>query len=193
MYDCLLRLCERLRVDYFLTRQLVISNNPMRSIDLFRFEQYPTGGITMKKICAAIGCASVFSVSVAQGAEYFIYQDPAGRIVLSNTTPPPAAEVIKRYELQDVTDEEVRAAREREHAFWQRLKDEELAESNRKLAESNFKLTQAIITAAALRDSEPDVIQVAVSDAFPFNRFHSGRLPPRGRLPTGFRPHPRLR
>jgi hypothetical protein len=208
MYDCLLRLCERLRVDYFLTRQLVISNNPMRSIDSFRFEQYPIGGITMKKICAAIGCAWVFSVSVAQGAEYFIYQDPAGRIVLSNTTPPPAAEVIKRYELQDVTDEEVRAAREREHAFWQRLKDEEIAESNRKLAESNYRLAQAIITAAALRDWEPDVVQVAVSDAFPFDGFHTGRLqqrgrlfdgfhtgrlPQRGHLNSGFRPHSRFR
>ena len=75
----------------------------------------------MKKICAAIGCAWVFNVSVAQGAEYFIYQYLARKIVLSNTTPPPAAEVIKRYELQDVTDEAVRAAREREHAFWQRL------------------------------------------------------------------------
>jgi hypothetical protein len=176
----------------FLTRQLVISNNPMRLIDLFRFK-HSIGGIAMKTGLAVIGCAWVFSAWVAQGAEYFIYQDPAGKIVLSNTTPPPAAEVIKRYELQDVTDEEVRAAREREHAFWQRLKDEELAESNRKLAESNYQLTQAIITAAALRDSDPDVIQVAVSDAFPFNRFHSGRLPPRGRLPNGFRPHPRLR
>ena len=147
----------------------------------------------MKKICAAIGCAWIFSAWVAQGAEYFIYQAPAGKIVLSNTTPPPEAKVIKRDQLPDVTDEEVRAAREREHAFWQRLKDEELAESNRKMAESNFKLTQAIITAAALRDSEPDVIQVAVSDAFPFNRFHSGRLPQRGHLNSGFRGHGRFR
>jgi hypothetical protein len=102
--------------------------------------------------------------------------------------------VIKRYELQDVTDEEVRAALEREQAFWQRLKDEELAESNRRLAESNYKLAQAIITAAALRDWEPDVlVQVAVTDAFPFDRFRSGRLQQRGRLPDGFRRHSRFR
>ncbi len=148
----------------------------------------------MKKICAAIGCAWVFSVSVAQGAEYFIYQDPAGRIVLSNTTPPPEAKVIKRDELPDVTDEEVRVAREREHAFWQRLKDEELAESKRKLAESNYQLAQAVITAAALRGSDPDVlVQVAVSDAFPLDRFHRGRLPQRGHLNSGFRGHGRFR
>lgn len=147
----------------------------------------------MKEKFAAIACAWVFSASVAQGAEYFIYQDPAGKIVLSNTTPPPAAEVIKRYELEDVTDEAVRAAREREHAFWQRLKDEELAESNRKLAESNYRLAQAVVAAAALRDLEPNVVQVAVTNAFPFARFHSGRLQQRGHLHDGFRRHSRLR
>jgi hypothetical protein len=148
----------------------------------------------MKQIFTAISCALIFSASVAQGAEYFIYQDPAGKVVLSNITPPPAAEVIKRYELQDVTDEEVRAAQERQHSLWLRLKDEELAESNRKLAESNYRLAQAIITAAALRELEPDVlVQVAVSDAFPFDRFHSGRFQQRGRLHDGFGRHSRLR
>ena len=148
----------------------------------------------MRKIFAAIGCAWIFSAWVAQAAEYLVYQDPAGKIVLSNLTPPPAAEVIKRYELPDVTDEEVRASQEREHAFWQRLKDEELAESNRKLAESNYRLAQAIITAGALRDWEPDMlVQVAVSDAFPFDRFHRGRLPQRGHLNSGFRGHGRFR
>jgi hypothetical protein len=147
----------------------------------------------MKHLITIVACALVFSASLGQGAEYLIYRDPAGKMVLSNLNPPPQADVIKRYELQDVTDEQVRMAQEREHAFWLRLKEEELAEANRKLAESNYQLTQAVITAAALRDLEPDVIQVAVSDPFPFNRFHSGRLPPRGRLPNGFRPHPRLR
>ncbi|HKX49419.1 MAG TPA: hypothetical protein VJQ48_03230, partial [Candidatus Binatia bacterium] len=83
----------------------------------------------MIRTLLATSCALVFGASLARGAEYFIYQDPAGKIILSNITPPPGAEVIKREELRDVTDEEVRAGREREHAFWQRLKDEELAES----------------------------------------------------------------
>jgi hypothetical protein len=147
----------------------------------------------MTRTLLATTCALIFGASLAQGAEYFIYQDPAGKIVLSNITPPPGAEVIKREELQDVTDEEVRAGREREHAFWQRLKDEELAESNRNLMESNYRLAQAIITAGALRDWEPDVIQVAVTNAFPFDRLHSGRLQQRGRLADGIRGHSRLR
>ena len=147
----------------------------------------------MIRTLLATSCALVFGASLAQGAEYFIYQDPAGKIVLSNITPPPGAEMIKREELQDVTDEEVRAGREREHAFWQRLKDEELAESNRNMAESNYRLAQAIITAGALRDWEPDVVQVAVTNAFPFDRFHSGRLQQRGRIADRVRGHSRLR
>jgi hypothetical protein len=148
----------------------------------------------MKQIFTAISCALIFSASVAQGAEYLIYQDPAGKTVLSNITPPPGAEVIKRYELEDVTDEAVRAAQERQHAFWLRLKDEELAESNRKLAESNDQLAQAIITAAALRDWEPDMlVQVASSDRSRFHGLHSGRLRQRGHLHSGFRRHSRLR
>ena len=148
----------------------------------------------MKEKFAAIACAWVFSASVAQGAEYFIYQDPAGKIVLSNITPPPGTEVIKHYELQDVTDEAVRAAQEREHSFWLRLKDEQLAESNRKLAESKVRLAEAIITAAALREWEPDVlVQVASSDRSRFEGLHSARLRQRSHLHSGFRRHPKLR
>jgi hypothetical protein len=147
----------------------------------------------MIRTLLASACALGFSASLAQGAEYFIYRDSAGTIVLSNITPPPGAAVIKREELQDVTDEELRAARKREHAFWQRLKDEKVAESNRELAESNNRLAQAIITAAALRDSEPDLVQVAVANAFPFDRFRSRRPPQRGHLNSGFRPHARIR
>lgn len=147
----------------------------------------------MRTMWLLMVCAVVFGASLAQGAEYFIYRDSTGTIVLSNITPPHRAAVIKRAELQDVTDEELRAAREREHAFWQRLKDEELAESNRKLAESNDRLAQAIITAAALRDSEPDLVQVAVTNASPFDRFRSRRPQQRGHLNSGFRPPSRIR
>ena len=142
----------------------------------------------MIKTWVATGCALVFSASLAEGAEYFIYRDPAGRIVLSNTTPPPEAEILKRQELQDVSDEEVRAAREREHSFWLALKDEQLAESNRQLAESNYRLAEAIITAAALRETQPGVlVQVATSHGSRFADFHRDRSQPRERLHGGFR------
>jgi hypothetical protein len=147
----------------------------------------------MIRTLLATSCALVFGASLAQGAEYFIYQDPAGKIVLSNIAPPPGAEVIKREELQDVTDEEVRAGREREHAFWQRLKDEELAESNRNMAESNYRLAQAIITAATLRETEPEVlVQVANAPGSRFRGPHMDQRRTRGRSPNEFR-HTRIR
>jgi hypothetical protein len=134
-----------------------------------------------------IACALVLSASLGEGAEYFIYRDPAGRIVLSNVTPPPGAEIVQRHELQDVSDEAVRAAREHEESFWRRLKDEQLTESNQRLAESNYRLAEAITTAATLRDSEPEVIQVATSHG---SRFHGRNIDQR---PTRRSSHSGLR
>ena len=148
----------------------------------------------MRKTLAAVACALVFSASPAQGAEYFIYRDPAGKVVLSNITPPSGAEAIKRHNLQEVSDEAVRAALEQEHSFWLRLEDEQLAESNRKLAESNYRLAEAIITAAALRQSEPGaLVQVASSDRSRFDGLHIGRLRQRGHLHSDFRRHSKIR
>ena len=148
----------------------------------------------MKIGMAALGCALAFSASLAQGAEYFIYRDPAGKIVLSNITPPRGTEAVIRHELEDVTDEAVRAAQEREHAFWLQLKDEQLAESNQRLAESNHRLAEAIITAAALRESEPAaLVQVASSHRSRFHGFHTGRLRQRGHLHSDFRRHAKVR
>jgi hypothetical protein len=142
----------------------------------------------MKTTWLLIACALVFSASLAQGAEYFIYRNPAGKIVLSNVTPPAGAEIVRRHELQDVSDEAVRAAREEEQSFWRRLKDEQLAESNQRLAESKDRLAEAIITAAALRETEPEVlIQVASSHASRFRGLFMdrGRIPERSHI--GFR------
>jgi hypothetical protein len=122
----------------------------------------------MMKCLAATGCALLFGASLAYGGEYFIYKDPAGPIVLSNLAPPPAAEIINRYELEEVTEEEVRAAQEREQRFWQGLQAERLAEAKERLAESNFQLTQALIATAALRATQPGVlVQVAQAVTVP--------------------------
>ena len=147
----------------------------------------------MRTTWLLIACALVSTASLGEGAEYFIYRDPAGKIVLSNVTPPPGAEIVQRHELQDVSDEAVRAAQEHEESFWRRLKDEQLAESNQRLAESKDRLAEAIITAAALRETEPEVlIQVASSHASRFRGLHAdqGRIP--GRAHTGFR-HTKIR
>lgn len=148
----------------------------------------------MKKAFLASGCALVFSASLAQGAEYFIYRDPAGAVVLSNIRPSAAAEVLERYELQDVTEEALRAARDHEHSFWLGLKDDQLAESNRELAESNYRLAEAITTAATLRETEPEIL-VQVATNLRGSRFRGPNVdqrPTRGRSHSGFR-HTKIR
>jgi hypothetical protein len=157
-------------------------------------EQYRKGGIAMKIALAALVCALAFGASLAQGAEYFIYRDPAGKVVLSNITPPRGAEAVIRHELEDVTDEAVRAAREREHAFWLRLEDEQRAESNQNLAQSNYRLAEAIITATKLREAEPGaLVQVASSHRSRFDGLRIGRLRHRGHLHGDFRRHSKVR
>ena len=147
----------------------------------------------MRTTWLLIACALVSTASLGEGAEYFIYRDPAGKIVLSNVTPPPGAEIVQRHELQDVSDEAVRAAQEHEESFWRRLKDEQLAESNQRLAESKDRLAEAIITAAALRETEPEVlIQVASSHASRFHRSHTDQRRTRGHSHTSFR-HAKIR
>jgi hypothetical protein len=159
----------------------------------------------MRKIFTVISCALVLSASQAQGAEYFIYKNTAGNVVLSNITPPPRAEVIQRHDLQDVSDEAVRASLERELSLSRRLMDEQLAESNQKLAESNHRLAQAIDTASARREWDPGLV-VTTSELPLFDGLHRtgrridlrphsdvGRFRQRGHLQRDFHRHSKFR
>ena len=132
----------------------------------------------MKVTLAAAGCIIVLGVSLSHAADYFIYEDPAGNIVLSNLTPPPSAAIVRREQLPDVSDEAVRAAREREERFWHDVRIEDLAASNERLAESNHRLAQAISGAVALRGAEPNfIVQQVVETANRRSpsRFHAHR------------------
>ena len=147
----------------------------------------------MRTTWLLMACALVFGASLAEAADYFIYRDPAGTIVLSNIRPPAEAQVLERYDLEDVSEEALRAAREREHSLWLELKDQQLADSNRELAESNYRLAEAISTAAALRDTEPGVlVQVASSHGSRFRSLDMDQQRRRGRPHTGFR-HTKIR
>lgn len=130
------------------------------------------------KTLIATACALVLSASVAHGAEYFIYKDPAGRVVLSNVAPPPAAAIVGTYELPEATDEELRRAREVEERFWQELRDERRAEAQERLAESNLRLAR-VLEAGVLRPADPVIILQAVQEAsrrVPFRHFHRDRF-----------------
>ena len=49
-------------------------------------------------------------VTQGQADEYYIYQDPDGKLVISNKEPPPGSKIIKQ--LPGVTDREVPQAQE---------------------------------------------------------------------------------
>jgi hypothetical protein len=36
--------------------------------------------------------------------EYYIYQDPSGKLVISNQTPPPGSKIIKQQNLPEATE-----------------------------------------------------------------------------------------
>jgi hypothetical protein len=47
-----------------------------------------------------------------QAEEHYIYQDPDGKLVISNKQPPPGSKIIKQQNLPGVTDGEVPQAQE---------------------------------------------------------------------------------
>jgi len=51
-------------------------------------------------------------VTQGQAEEHYIYQDPDGKLVISNKQPPPGSKIIKQQNLPEVTDGEVPQAQE---------------------------------------------------------------------------------
>jgi hypothetical protein len=46
-------------------------------------------------------------VTQAQAEEYYIYHDPAGKLVISNQEPPPGSKIIRQHNWPDATDSAV--------------------------------------------------------------------------------------
>lgn len=44
--------------------------------------------------------------------EYYIYQDPNGKLVISNNQPPPGSTIIKQHDLPEITDSQLQRAQE---------------------------------------------------------------------------------
>ena len=70
----------------------------------------------MKSIIARTTLISLFLglvvVTQGQAEEHYIYQDPDGKLVISNKQPPPGSKIIKQQNLPGVTDSEVPQAQE---------------------------------------------------------------------------------
>ena len=47
--------------------------------------------------------------------DYYLYQDPNGKLVISNYAPPPGSNVIKKETLSEVTDQQIMESQAREH------------------------------------------------------------------------------
>ncbi len=66
----------------------------------------------MERIIAGITLISLFftltGVTQAQAEDYYIYHNPAGKLVISNKEPPPGSRIIKQ--LPGVTDRKVQSA-----------------------------------------------------------------------------------
>ena len=85
----------------------------------------PTGdrpksrGIRIRRRDSTLNLAFCFAlflglavVTQGQAEEYYSYQSPDGKLVISNKQPPPGSKIIKQQNLPSVTDSEVPQAQE---------------------------------------------------------------------------------
>lgn len=73
--------------------------------------------------------------SQVQAGEYYIYHDPAGKVVISNQRPPAGSKIIKQETLPEVTNAQLEEARKRDDDFWSALRTEK---ANRLVWESYY-------------------------------------------------------
>src|SRR6266478_2212547 len=72
----------------------------------------PKRGVTLNlAFCFAL-FVGLAVVTQSQAEEHYIYQDPDGKLVISNKQPPPGSKIIKQQNLPGVTDSEVPQAQE---------------------------------------------------------------------------------
>lgn len=100
---------------------------------------------------------TMLTTGIAGAAEpqilpYYIYRDVGGRTVISNRTPPPTAQNIKRYDWTEATDAEIAQTMRENRAVEAINLERERIAATEKLA--------AAITAANARTREPARIEV---------------------------------
>ena len=78
---------------------------------------------TLKLILSLSSLIALGVVRPGYAGEYYIYQDPNGKLVLSNYSPPLGSNVIKKETLSEVTDQQIIESQVRENqlAFDNRL------------------------------------------------------------------------
>ncbi|HJU60738.1 MAG TPA: hypothetical protein VJ864_01735 [Candidatus Binatia bacterium] len=70
---------------------------------------------TLKLVLSFFWFIALAMVSSGYAGDYYIYQDPNGKLVLSNYAPRDGGNVIKKETLAEVTDQQIMESQAREH------------------------------------------------------------------------------
>jgi hypothetical protein len=70
---------------------------------------------TLKLILSLSWLITLAVVRPGYAGDYYIYQDPNGKLVISNYTPPQGSNVIKKETLPEVTDQQIMESQAREN------------------------------------------------------------------------------
>ena len=69
---------------------------------------------TLKLVLSFSWLIALAVVRPGYAGDYYIYQDPNGKLVISNNAPPPGSKIIKKETLPEVTDQQIAESQVRE-------------------------------------------------------------------------------
>src|SRR4029077_14862802 len=100
---------------------------------------------TLKLVLSLSWLIALAVVRPGYAGEYYIYQDPNGKLVLSNYSPPLGSNVIKKETLSEVTDQQIMESQVREN---QLALDNKLSSLERNVGEltENLRAQNEVIT-----------------------------------------------
>ena len=98
---------------------------------------------TLKLVLSLSWLIALALVTPGYAGEYYIYQDPNGRLIISNYAPPQGSSVIKKETLSEVTDQQIMESRLREN---QLTFDNRLSSLERSVGELNLHAQNEVIT-----------------------------------------------
>ena len=101
---------------------------------------------TTLKLVLSFSCfIALVVLRQAYAGDYYIYQDPNGKLVMSNHAPPQGSKIIKRETLSEVTDQQIMESQVRENQLALDYRLSSLERSVGELSE-NFRAQSEVIT-----------------------------------------------
>lgn len=100
---------------------------------------------TLKLVLSFSWFVTFLMVRQAYAGDYYIYQEPNGKLVISNHAPPQGSNIIKRETLSEVTDQQIMESQVREN---QLALDNRLSSLERSVGEltENLRAQSEVIT-----------------------------------------------